>query len=413
MNKLVWWRDYRWQLVLVLLLGSVVNYVDRVNLGFATSIRSEFGLTPIEWGMLLSAWMWPYAVANLPAGWLIDKLGISRIYIWSLVIWSIATVAAGLSHNFTELYMTRIVLGIAEAPFFVIASSLTQRYFNSATRGLAASIVNIGPKIANGFAPPVVAFLIIYFHWRGMFIILGFAGFLVVGLWLLVYNKEDDKYIAQEADDVVAVPHAPVKLSRLFFSKTSMWFNLGNFGSSYVFWLFFTWIPTYLMDQRGLNLKEAGFVTMIPFIAGVIAVPLGGYWSDWLIKRGCNVIRARIIPAVAGCLLAGVASIPINYVSGLPAAVALFTLSTFAVSARVGVLWALVGDISPKESVGTFGGIQNFANFVGGALAPMITGVVLARTNNYNIVFWISGVLVIFAAFCYAMIRVPICQNNK
>ena len=409
MKSVHWSRDYRWQLVIVLLVGAVVNYIDRVNLGFATSIRGEYGLNPVQWGMLLSAWMWPYAVANLPAGWMIDKFGISKIYIWSLVIWSIATIAAGFSSSFTELYLTRIILGIAEAPFFVIAGSLTRRYFNAETRGLASSIINIGPKLANGFAPPLITFLIIYFGWRGMFITLGIFGFIVVASWLLIYKHNDSAYlIVEEISAETPQKNINVNLLKLVLNKTAFWFNLGNFGSSYVFWLFFTWIPTYLMDQRGLNLKEAGLVTMLPFIAGVVAVPLGGYLSDHLIKNGYNVIKARLIPAVGGCIIAGIASIPINYVHGLPGAVILFCISTFAVSARVGVLWALVGDVSPKEIVGTFGGIQNFANFLGGALAPMISGIVLAKTSNYNVVFWISGVLVILAGFCYAKIKEPI-----
>lgn len=410
---MAWWRDYRWQLVLVLLFGAVINYVDRVNLGFATEIRSEYGLSPLEWGMLLSAWMWPYAIANLPAGWLIDKFGISKLYVWSLIIWSLSTVLAGLTTNFTELYLTRIVLGIAEAPFFVIAGSLTRRYFSADSRGLASSVVNIGPKIANGFAPPLVAFLIIYFSWRGMFITLGIFGMLIVVLWRLIYLKDDSAWLPADnvATDLIPITHK-FSFKELFFNKTIVWFNLGNFGSSYVFWLFFTWIPTYLMDQRGLNLKETGFLTMIPFLAGVIAVPLGGWVSDRLIKNGWNVIKARLVPAVGGCLIAGLASFPINYVDSLSVAIILFTISTFAVSARVGVMWALVGDISPKEIVGTVGGIQNFANFIGGALAPMITGFVLAKTGNYNIVFWISGILVILAAFCYAMIKTPILAKS-
>jgi MFS family permease len=322
-------------------------------------------------------------------------------------------VLAGLTTNFTELYLTRIVLGIAEAPFFVIAGSLTRRYFSADSRGLASSVVNIGPKIANGFAPPLVAFLIIYFSWRGMFITLGIFGMLIVVLWRLIYLKDDSAWLPADnvATNLIPITHK-FSFKELFFNKTIVWFNLGNFGSSYVFWLFFTWIPTYLMDQRGLNLKETGFLTMIPFLAGVIAVPLGGWVSDRLIKNGWNVIKARLVPAVGGCLIAGLASFPINYVDSLSVAIILFTISTFAVSARVGVMWALVGDISPKEIVGTVGGIQNFANFIGGALAPMITGFVLAKTGNYNIVFWISGILVILAAFCYAMIKTPILAKS-
>lgn len=410
-QNLSWWRDYRWQIIIVLLLGSIVNYTDRVNLSFATThIREEFGLSPSQIGFLLAAWMWPYAAANLPSGWLIDKFGISKVFIWSVVIWSIATIAGGFASSYHQLYASRLLLGIAEAPFFVIGGKVIQQYFLENRRGFAASIMNIGPKVANGFAPPLIAFLIILASWRGMLVILGVVGFLVVGLWLKIYKKNDSQYIVDNQN----APTNDRKFSflKLANHKTSWWFNLGNFGSSYVFWLYFTWLPTYLMDKRGLDLKATGWVAALPFIAGVIAVPLGGWISDRLIHSNVGAIKARLIPAVGGCIVAGITVIMINYVDSLVTAVVLFTISTFAVSARVGGLWALVSDVAPKNAVGSFGGIQNCANFIGGALAPTISGLVLERTGNYNIVFGISGVLILFAAFCYAMIRQPILESE-
>ena len=142
-HALSWWRDYRWQIVTVMLLGSIVNYVDRVNLSFATiHIRQEFGLSTSQLGYLLAAWMWPYAIANLPSGWLIDKFGISKVFLCSIVIWSLATIAGGFMHNYTGLYWSRIVLGIAEAPFFVIGAKVIQLYFQEDKRGLAAGVMN-------------------------------------------------------------------------------------------------------------------------------------------------------------------------------------------------------------------------------------------------------------------------------
>ena len=402
-----WYLNYRWQLVLVLLFAATVNYIDRVNLSFAANtVKAEFGLSMTQNGLLLAAWIWPYAIANLPAGWLIDKLGINKVFVGSIIIWSLATIFCGFSHSFMSLYLNRMILGIAEAPFFVIGAKVVQIHFSESDRGAAAGWINTGPKIANGFAPPLIAFLIIFTTWRGMFVISGLLGFVAMILWMLVYQKTS-KVDTNKTDKV------KFSICKLLKHKTLFWMNLGNFGSSYVFWLFFTWLPTYLMDKKGLDLKAAGFVTAIPFIAGVIAVPLGGYLSDILIRKyNVGVIKARLIPAIGGCILAGVAVIPINYVDSLTTVVILFTISTFAVSARAGVLWALVSDISPRNAIGTLGGIQNCANFIGGALAPMISGIVLEHSGNYNIVFGISGVLVTLAALCYAMIDKPILEED-
>ena len=407
-DSISWYKDYRWMIVFIMLLGAIINYLDRVNLSMAnTTIRAEFGLTDLQVGFLLSAFMWPYALANLPAGRLIDKFGINKIFIWSLVLWSMATLAGGFALGFFTMYITRVILGIAEAPFFIIGGKLTQRYFSSKERGTASSVINLGPKLANGFAPPLLTFMIIYLGWRGMFITLGILGLLIVLLWIKYYQKDDEKYVVDEYK-IEEKQCGEYDIWALFNHQTTWWFNLGNIGSSYVFWLYFTWLPTYLIEEKHLSLKSAGWATAIPFIAGVVAVLIGGYISDILIKRGMNVIKARLIPAIGGCLLAGITVIPVNYVSSLTTVEILLTISTFAVSARVGVLWALVGDVSPKEAVGTFGGIQNFANFVGGMLVPICTGIILQCTSNYNIVFIVSGVLCILSSFCYAMIRRPI-----
>lgn len=408
-----WYADYRWHMVLLMLLAAIINYLDRVNLSMAiTSVEGTFKLNGIEVGYLLSAWMWPYAFACLPAGWLIDRLGINKVFLWSIIVWSLATIAGGMATGFAVMYAARVLLGIAEAPFFIIGGNITRRYFSPEDRGLAASVMNTGPKIANGFAPPLLAAMMVYFGWRGMFIALGCAGLLLVVVWLVVYKKNDAEYVYHESRDV-SVSKFNISYKRIINHPTSWWFNIGNFGTSYVFWLFFTWLPKYLMDARHMDLKAAGWLTSLPFVAGIVAVPLGGYISDLLIKRGMNPIKARLIPAVWGSLLAGLFIIPVNYVDNIVMAEILITLSTFCVSARVGVLWALVGDITPRDAVGTFGGIQNCANFVGGTLAPICTGYLLFYTaDDYGIVFVVSGVICILGSLAYAMIRRPITQEE-
>ena len=127
--------------------------------------------------------------------------------------------------------------------------------------------------------------------------------------------------------------------------------------------------------------------------------------SDYLIRKGVNLIRARLVPTVGGCLLAAVAVAPLNYVHGTGLALTLMTVSLFAGALRVGVLWALVGDIAPAEAVGIFGGIQNFASFVGAALAPIGTGLILKATGSYDHVFSVSAILCALGAVSYMMIN--------
>ncbi len=460
-SKSAWYRDYRWMIVIIIFFGSIMNYLDRVNLSIAgTTIASEFGLDPVQMGLLLSAFMWSYALANLPAGWLLDKWGVKGIFLWSTVAWSVSTIAGGFAQGFMSMFLVRVVLGIAEAPFFICAGRFTQEYFAEDERGAASSIINMGPKIANGFAPPLLTFMLVSMGWRSMFVLLGAAGFVLAVVWAKYYRENhgiDDsgdrafgtedtgrkssegmedpgmkgagtvpKTVAGSGVgagtgiDVDVDTHAyagagnpresdgarsKAAFVAILKHPVTWWFNLGNIGSSYVFWLYFTWLPTYLTTERGMTLTQAGWAAMVPFIAGVAAVPIGGYISDYLIRGGMDVIRARLAPTVGGCLLAAAAVAPVNYIHDTGLAVLLMTVSLFAGALRVGVLWALVGDIAPPRAVGSLGGIQNFASFVGAALAPVGTGYILKATGSYDHVFSVSAVLCALGAVGYMMIR--------
>jgi MFS family permease len=405
-SKSVWHHDYRWMILIIMFFGSILNYLDRVNLSIAnTTIAEEFGLGPVEMGLLLSAFMWSYALANLPAGWLLDKYGIKSIFLWSTIAWSVSTIAGGLVQGFMSMYVVRLILGIAEAPFFICSGRFTQTHFAENERGTASSVINMGPKIANGFAPPLLTFMLISLGWRSMFIFVGAVGFLIALLWLKYYREDRKLLIKADKNPVQAQTRSKTDYWSILKHPTTWWFSLGNIGSSYVFWLYFTWLPTYLTTERGMTLSQAGWVATVPFIAGVAAVPIGGYMSDYLIKRGMDLIRARLVPTVGGCLLAAIAVAPLNYVHDTGTAVMLMTISLFAGALRVGVLWALVGDITPPALVGSFGGIQNFANFVGAALAPIGTGLILKITNSYDHVFSVSAILCALGAVSYMMIK--------
>ena len=407
--------EYRWILVAILLLGALVNYLDRSTLSLAnTTIAAHFHFDSVTMGLLLSAFMWPYALASLPSGWLVDKFGINKLFLFSIVLWSLSSILGGLVIGFFTMYLARVLLGIAEAPFFIIAGKVAQHYFKPSERGVAASVINLGPRIANGIAPPILVVLMLFTGWRGMFIILGILGLIVGVIWIIFYRKDDTGKIKQSSEIARVSKEAKLKkvkvnIWKLFKHPTMIWIIIGNMGSSYVFWLYLTWLPDYLIKDKHLSLAKTGIYEAIPFIASIFAVMIGGYLSDYFIKKVMKPIKSRLVIIIGACLVSGIVAIPINYVNSLFIVMTLITVSLFAYNMIPGVVWALVGDLSPEEAVGTFGGIQNFANFIGATLAPIGTGVILFLTgNNFNWVFITSGLFCIIGAISYSLIRRPI-----
>lgn len=401
---------YRWLLVALLFFAAIINYLDRSTLSIANhAIAETFHIDPLMMGLLLSAFMWPYALASLPAGWLVDRVNLSVLFIVSILLWSVSSLLGGLAIGFVSLYAARVLLGIAEAPFFIIAGKIAQQYFDQ-NRGLAASIINTGPRIANGIAPPLLVFLMVYFGWRGMFIALGLIGLLIIIMWIIIQRFKPITAPTQTLED--HAQRTRISPWKLFKHPSVICLNIGNIGSSYIFWLYMTWLPYYLVENRGLSMVEMGFVMAIPFTIAIFSVLCGGLLSDYFIKKGMNRIKARLVPILFGCIVAGIIVFPINYIDNLFVVMACISISLFCLELRTGVLWAMVGDLSPSESVGTLGGIQNFANFLGGSLAPIITGYILWLTNSFNWVFIISGCFCLVGVCGYALIRKPILRTE-
>jgi MFS family permease len=398
MNK----KTYCITIVILLLFIALLNYLDRSTLSIAnTEIAAAFNIPPAEMGFLLSAFMWPYALASLPAGYIIDRFGINKIMIGSMLAWSMACVLGGLVIGFYSILFTRLLLGVAEAPFFIIATKIIQLNFRADKRGLVSSIVSLGPRLANVLAPVLLVGLMLLIDWRGMFILLGVIGVALTVVWHYIHKGSADPQVTEQNSD-----KPNISLVKIFANRNIQLLCIGNLGSSYAYWLFLTWLPYYFIKIRHLSLSEMGVATSASFVMAVLAVMLGGMISDYLIKLNVTATIARLIPIIFGCLVAGIAMVTIPFIENIYAIVGVISLTIFCLGLRVAPTWALVADMSPPTMVGTIGGIQNFANFIGAGLAPLATGLILSMTNdNFNIVFVVGSIICLCGSISYLFIH--------
>ncbi|WP_411753963.1 MFS transporter [Serratia sp. (in: enterobacteria)] len=406
----------RWGIIVILLVAAVVNYLDRANLSIAnTTIAREFGFSSTQMGMLLSAFLWPYALANLPAGWLVDKLGPKKMFSWALGLWSSFTVMAAFVNGYSMFYGLRMMLGISESPFFTSGIKITHRWFSEKERGLPTSIINTGSQIANAVAPPILTVLLLTLGWRGMFIVIGLAGIPLLLAWFKFYRdptaREEALIHVGQRMPAAAEEKGASKASwgSLFRHRTTWFMILGNFSIMFTIWVYLTWLPSYLENSLGFSLKQTGWIASIPFFAGILGVLCGGAISDRLIRRGMKTISARKIPIVCGAAMAACFVAPIPFVSSTPVCILLLSLGYFCSQLPSGVIWTLATDIAPKDQVASLGAIQNFGGFLGAAMAPIVTGVILDLTGQFTNVFLLGAGLLMLGAFSYGLfVKKPI-----
>lgn len=404
----------RWGIVTLLLLAAIVNYLDRANLSIAnTTIAAEFGFSQTEMGLLLSAFLWPYALANLPAGWLVDKLGPKKMFSWALGLWSGFTVLTAFANSYSYFYGLRMLLGVSESPFFTSGIKITHRWFGDSERGLPTAIINTGSQIANAIAPPILTVLLLTLGWRGMFVAIGVMGLPLLLAWWKFYrdpNAREDALL-HAGQPSVAVPQekGEVRWRALFRHSTTWFMVIGNFSIMFTIWVYLTWLPGYLEKSLGFSLKATGWIASIPFLAGILGVLVGGMLSDNLVRRGVRAITARKVPIVSGAALAACFVAPIPFVNSTPLAIGLLALGYFFSQMPQGALWTLASDIAPKSQVASLGAIQNFGGFLGAAMAPIVTGIILDTTGKSTNVFLLGAALLMLGALSYGLfVRKPL-----
>jgi sugar phosphate permease len=418
-------RRIRWVFVTLLVIGGVVNYLDRSTLSVGnTTIAQEFDLSATQMGLLLSAFSWPYAIANLPAGYLVDKFGAKKMFAFASGAWSLVGMVTAAANSFGVLYALRVALGVAESPFFTAGLKVNERWFSAKERALPIALVNTGSQIANALAPPLLTFLMLTMSWRGMFIVIGALGIIVMLVWLRIYRdptlreehilKGDDAADAaaeevsdqleeaSEAEaDAVVEGAEKVGWGALFTKPNTYFMIIGAFGIFYTVWVYLTWLPSYIETDLGFSLEQTGWLAALPYLMGVLGVLAGGWFSGALIRRGKPAILARKVPIVGGAALAAASVLPTAYVDNVPLIIVLLCLGYFFSQVPIGCLWTLASDVAPSEQVASLGAIQNFGGFIGAALAPAVTGWLVDTTGDFNSVFFVGAVLLVIGAISY------------
>jgi len=408
---------FRWLVILMLVMNSVINSLDRGSLAIANPlISAELHLSPVRMGLLLSAFLWAYALAQLPSGFLIDRWGPRRMITGSIVLWSLSQMAGGLSRGLGQFFTARLALGLFEAPNAPSAAAVLASWFRREKRGLPISLVFSGGQLGALVGPPVLTALMLVFGWRAMFLICGAAGLVVVTIWTLLYRSPGQLGLAPAeqaeigADD--ARPSRRFEFSdwRTLFRHRTMWGLILGFGcQNYVMWLFLTWLPAYLQKAHHVSIAHTGVLAAVPPLFGYLGALASGPLSDALIAGGMPVLLARRAMPVAGMVGVTLFAFPLGLGPSLPVALALISGALFFSHIAGAGCWALVTVIAPQRIVGSVGSVMNFGGYIGAALAPIVTGATLEATGSFVTSLLLGAAMAAVAGCFYAsLIRGPI-----
>ncbi len=395
----------RWRIAVLLGVGVLVNFFDRVNMSVAyDALRIQWGITAVTFGYLASAYNWSYAALQIPIGIMLDRWGVRRIGRVATFLWSAASFASGMATGVYSFFAARLLLGVGEAPTFPANAKAVGYWFPERERSFATSINDAAAKFASAIGVPILGFLVFRLGWRWSFIFTGFVSFLYFLLFWGVYrNPSEDPRLSPDERTLMAEGRAqpesaPAEKSHgapmlyLLRQPQVIGATIGFAAYNYVFYLVLTWLPNYLSMSLRVDLLHSALDTSVPWLVATFTdLAIGGWMVDALVRRGARPWLVRQCVLVGG-LAFGMGIYGARFAHTPQVAVAWISLCMAGLGAMAPVGWSIPSLIAPRESVGRIGGIMNFATQIAAISAPVITGY-FARAHNFGGSFALAAIV--------------------
>ncbi len=378
-------------MLFLLFVNVVVNYMDRSNLAVAASdIGSELNFSPVELGLIFSAFSWTYLLFQVPGGILVKRFSPRVLYAASLIAWSFATIMQGFAKGFASFFGLRMATGAFEAPAFPINNRVVSAWFPDSERASAIAVYTSGQFLGLAFLMPILSKIQSHVGWKGLFVVTGLIGVFWGFIWYFFYrdplkhpkaNKAELLHIEHGGGLLNRTAEKPAHPKKKFdwtdlkevLSYRKLWgIYIGQFAVNATLWFFLTWFPKYLVDYRGLDFIESGYWASIPYLAAFLGVLSSGFLSDYLIKKGVSAAKARKRPIIIG-LLISVFIVGANYVEAPVWVIFFMSLSFFGVG-FASITWIFVSTLAPKHLIDITGGVFNFIGQSSGIIVPIAIG---------------------------------------
>jgi MFS family permease len=382
----------------------MMSFMIRQALGIvAPVLMTTYHISPQTMGHILAGFNWTNTGVMLFSGVIVDRVGPWLSMGIGSGISGLSTFALPVATTAGSLLLMRMLFGLGQGIMLPSITASVARLFTLKERARAISVVFVGNQVGLTIAPLIAAPILASMGWQAVFYVLGACSLLLTILWIFFYpDKRTSTNVQAQKKDTSKDQRVPW-LQMLRYRST--WgIALGQLGYLYGFFFFVAWLPTYLVQERGMTILRSGLYTGLPFLGGIFGTLAGGWLGDFLIKSGVSTTTSRKSIIGVGLSLSTSMMVAAAYVGQVWLAVTLITLCVTALRLTTGSVNSLPIDLAPPGMVGSLSSIQNFFGNVGGLLAPIVTGYIVGATGSFVYALVAAGGMVLFGAVCYVFV---------
>jgi ACS family D-galactonate transporter-like MFS transporter len=386
----------RFQVMGLLFVTVVINYLDRSNISIAApGMASDFHLDPVQLGLVFSAFSWTYTPLQLPGGWLTDRVHPRILYPVIIMLWSLATLTTGLANGLIALIAVRMAVGFFEVPTFLINNRIATTWFGEKERATCIAVYTAAESVGLAFMNPVLVWLKVKYGWPSVFFVTGALGF----AWSFAFYRryhDPAEFPGVNAAEISAIEESggipdlshrmaarrsdgggsPLRDLCIVLGRRKLWgIYFGHFVYGVVGTFFRTWFITYLVNYRHFTFIKAGLYGSMPFVTVFLGVLLSGALSDLLVRRGFSLTFARKAPIIGG-LIFSTSLVGANFVDNELLIMAFLTFAYFC-NGVASIHWSLVSATAPERLIGLTSSVFNFMGGMAGVVTPIVIGVLL------------------------------------
>ena len=378
----------RWRVITMVVVAIAISYFDRQTISVAiAAIQRNIRITDEQFSYLQTAFLLAYAALYVVGGRLLDRLGTRRGFLLIMLWWSVACMLHGFATGFLWLLVMRCLLGIGEGGAFPAASRVVSEWLPVNERSTGMGIINAGTAVGSLMAPPLIGAVILWSGWRAVFFVAGGIGLLWVVWWAYAYRSNPAPLSAETISSRTLA--RKLSFGEIVSMRSVQSLVFAKFMSDSAGFFMFFWLPKYLYDARGFDIRQASYYAWIPYAASGIGCAAGGWWSSHLLRGGRSLDFARkLVLGVNAFMMPSVMLVPLVSAQH---ALLLFCIVFFSLQSWSTIVMTVVTDIFPLSAVGTVAGLVGFGGSMGGAVFSLIAGALLGRGFSYATLFVIAG----------------------